>query len=147
MRRGEVISVGPALDCGWTVVGLWLDCGWTVIILWLDGGWTMLALLETIECVGKTVMTRAWVRVSEGREVEGAGEDRGTEVWGRGLMAAERSASRGEGEAMGWTRVRLSSGMLWSWCLFQHGWQMRLLMETSTVEASSSVNEWVEGSG
>ena len=98
-----------------------VDQCWTVVGLWLDGGWTVVALLETIECVGKTVMTRAWVRVSEGREVEGGGEDRGTEVWGRGLMAAERSASRGEGEAMGWTRIRPSSFIVWCLCRSQHG--------------------------
>ena len=124
MRRGVLITVGLWLDCCCTVVVLWLDRGWTVIVLWWDGGWTVVALLEsveTIECVGKTVMTRTWVRVSEGREVEGAGEDRRTEVWGRGLMAAERSASRGEGEAMGWTRIRPSSFIVWCLCRSQHG--------------------------
>lgn len=62
-------------------------------------------------------------------------------------MAAERSASRGEGEAMGWTRTRPSSAILWSLCLFQHGRQMRLFIERSTVDVSCNVKMSAEGSG
>jgi hypothetical protein len=50
----------------------------------------------------------------EGKEEE---EDEGK---GRGQMA-ERSASREEGRGVGGTRVRPSSPMRWSLCLFQHG--------------------------
>ena len=62
-------------------------------------------------------------------------------------MAAERSASSGEGEATRWTRTRPSSFIVWSLCLFQHGWQMRLLIDVSTVEASCNVKISTEGSG
>ena len=62
-------------------------------------------------------------------------------------MAAERSASRGEGEAMGWTRMRPSSGILWSLCLFQHGRQIRWLTERLMVDASCNVKMLAEGSG
>ena len=77
----------------------------------------------------------------------GGGEDKEAREGGkgRGLMAAEKSASRGEGEAVGYTRVRPSSFIVWSRCLFQQGWQMRLLMETSMVEASCNVK--VSGAG
>ena len=66
----------------------------------------MAGLLETIEWVGKTVITRARVGVAEGRESVQGGDGRGTGGWARGMLTAERSASRGEGEAMGGTRVR-----------------------------------------
>ena len=54
-------------------------------------------------------MIRAGVGGGEDREAREYGEWRGWGKGGRGLMAAERCASRGEGEAMGWTRVRPSS--------------------------------------
>ena len=65
-------------------------------------------------------MMRAGVG-GEGREATQGGEGSGEGQGGRGLMAAERSASRGEGEATGWTRMRPSSGILWSLCRSQHG--------------------------
>ena len=58
-----------------------------------------------------------------------------------------RSISRGEGEAMGWTRVRPSSFIVWSLCRSQHGWQMRWLIEMSMVESSCNVKMLSEGSG
>ena len=51
----------------------------------------------------------------QGGEVGGQGEG------GRGLMAAERRASRGEVEAMGWTRMRPSSFIVGFLCRSQHG--------------------------
>ena len=71
---------------------------------------------------------------------DGSGEGGGR----RGLMAAK---SRGEEEVMmEWTRMRPSSAMLWTLCRFQHGWQMRLLIDVSTVEASCNVKMLAEGS-
>ena len=67
-------------------------------------------------------MTRAGVRGgAEGREARKGGEGSAEGAEGRGLMAAERSASRGEGEEMGWTRVRPSSFIVWFLCRSQHG--------------------------
>ena len=65
--------------------------------------------------------TRAGVRGGEGREEREGGEGTETGAEGRGLMAVERSASRGEGEAMGWTRIRPSSFIVWCLCRSQHG--------------------------
>ena len=45
--------------------------------------------------------TRAGVRGGEGREEREGGEGSEAGAGGRGLMAADRSASSGEGEAMG----------------------------------------------
>jgi hypothetical protein len=52
---------------------------------------------------------------------------------------AERSASREEEGVVGTTRVRPSKLIVWSLCLFQHGWQMRLLIDTSTCALSCRV--------
>ena len=62
-------------------------------------------------------------------------------------MAAERSASSGVEETVGTTRVRPSSFIVWCLCRSQHGWQMRLLIDVSTVEASCNVKMSAEGSG
>ena len=62
-------------------------------------------------------------------------------------MAAERRASRGDGAVMGCTRIRPSSFIVWFLCRSQHGWQMRLLMETSMMEFSCNVNTSCDGSG
>ena len=63
------------------------------------------------------------------------------------MDAAERSASRGEEKTAGATRVRPSSPIEWLRCRFQHGRQMRLLIDTSTVDASCNVKMLAEGSG
>ena len=60
-------------------------------------------------------------------------------------MAAERSASRGQEEAVGTTRARPSSPIVWTLCLFQHGRQMRLLIVTSTAGFSCKVKTSGEG--
>ena len=65
--------------------------------------------------------TRAGVGGGEGREESDGGEGSEAGAEGRGLMAAERSASRGEEEAVGTTRVRPSSFIVWCLCLSQHG--------------------------
>ena len=91
-------------------------------------------------------MIRAGVGGGEGREATEGGEGRGIGEGERGLMAAEGSASRGEGEAKEWTRMRPSSAILWSLCLFQHDRQIRLLMETSNSASSCRVKSSAEGS-
>ena len=92
-------------------------------------------------------MTRASVGGGEGRDAT-EGEVRGAGEGGRGLMAAERSASSGEEEDVGGTvRVRPSKLMAWSLCLSQHLLQMRLLMETSTCAFSCRVKVPGEESG
>ena len=94
-------------------------------------------------------MTRAGVGGGEGREATEGGEERGIGEGGRGLTAAERSASRPseDVDVGGATRVRPSKLIVWSLCLFQHGWQMRLLMEMSTCVLSCRVKVSAEGSG
>ena len=121
MRRGETITDRPVLDCCWTVIVLVWDCCWTAVGLVLDGIWTGGGQLAMIIKAGEGVMIRAGVGVGEDREARVGGEGSVKGESGTGLMAADRSASRGEGEAVGWTRMRPSSGILWSLCLFQHG--------------------------
>ena len=81
-----------------------------------------------------------------------AGVGRGvTEEWeveeeGAGLMAA-RSASRGEEDDSGTTRVRPSKLTVWSLCLSQHLLQMRVLKETSNCALSCRVKRLGEESG
>ena len=71
--------------------------------------------------VGKEEMTTAGVGGGEERERgDSEGGEEEEEEEGRGLIA-DRSTSRGEEEGVGTTRVRPSSPMLWSLCLFQHG--------------------------
>ena len=147
MRRGEVIVVGPVLDCDCTVVVLAWDCCWTSIGLVLDGSWTSGGQLARNEEAGEGVITRASVGGGEDREAREGGEGSGDGGRGRGLTAAERSASKGAEEATGTDLVRPSSSMLWSLSLFQHGRQMRSLIETSRVEASCNVKMSAEGSG
>ena len=128
MQRGEVII------CGSTGRVLDEDDGGNVKVLVGDGQ------------AGKGVITRASVGGGEGREVTGGEEVRGAGDGGAGLMAAERSASSGEEETVGTSRVRPSSRIEWSLCLFQQGWQMRLLMVTSISVLSCRVKEEREGS-
>ena len=90
-------------------------------------------------------MTRAGVGGGGGREATEEGEGRGGGEGGRGLTAAERSASSGVEETVGTTRVRPSSFIVRFLCRSQHGWQMRLLIETSMVESSCNVNTSGEG--
>lgn len=67
------------------------------------------------------MMIRAGVGGRVDREAREGGEWRGLGKGRRGLMAAERSAWSGEEEAVGTARVRPSSLIEWSLCLFQHG--------------------------
>ena len=62
-------------------------------------------------------------------------------------MAAERSASRAEAEAVGATRVRPSNLTVWSLCLSQHLLQTRLLTATSSCALSCRVKAVREESG
>ena len=91
--------------------------------------------------------TRASVGGAEAREATEGGDGRGIGHGARGLMTAERSVSRADEDVGGTTRVRPSKLIVWSLCLFQHGWQMRLLMETSNCALSCRVKLSAVGSG
>ena len=72
-------------------------------------------VLDTGETTGRArmgVMRRAGVGGGEGSEVTEGGEERGAGDKGKGMIAAERSASRGEDETVGVTRVRPASPMV-----------------------------------
>ena len=141
------MTVRPVLDCCGAVDVLRWDCCWSVVGLVLDCCWTCGGKLATIGEAGEGVIIRAGVGGGEDKETREGGEGRELREGERGLMAAERRASRGEGAAMGWTRIRPSSFIVWFLCRSQHGWQMRLLIETSMVEFSCSVNTSGEGRG
>src|ERR1700761_3368851 len=69
---------------------------------------------------GKGVMTCAGVGGGEDKEERERGKE-GGEVEDGGEWMAERSASRGDEEVTGTTRVRPSNLIVWSLCLSQHG--------------------------
>ena len=91
--------------------------------------------------------TRASVGGAEAREATEGGDGRGIGDGARGLMTAERSVSKADEDVGGTTRVRPSKLVVWSLCLFQHGWQMRLLLETSTCALSCRVKLSAVGRG
>ena len=105
---------------------------------------TVLGTGEAIGKAGKGVMRRAGVGGGEATE---GGDERGIGERGRGLTAADRSASSGEEDVSGTTRVRPSSPIMWSLCLSQHLLQMRLLIETSISVLSCRVKALGEESG
>ena len=81
---------------------------------------TVMGVGETKGWAGEGVMMWASVGRAAAREATKGGEERGIGEGGRGLMA-ERSASSGEEDVGGSTRVRPSRLIVWSLCLFQHG--------------------------
>ena len=84
-------------------------------------------------------MIRAGVGGGEDREATEGADERWSGGGSRGMMAAERSASKEEEVVGGMIRVRPSKLIVWSLCLSQHLLQMRLLIETSICALSCRV--------